>query len=105
MFDTIRDNWQRTILNQEWLEKHEADLRALYPQDWKLVENFDGFKTGASLKKMGVLWNSPYELSALLVYMEKIKIVQRSEIGYIRANPNSIFERQETNSGWKTILR
>ena len=96
------NNFDKTILNAEWLRKNEARVKENYPSRWRNIELFDGMKFGRAIKLLGVLWDSPYDLCAMLTYFEKIKIVER-KLGYIQANPESIFT--EVKSGHVTILR
>lgn len=80
----------KTLGNQEWLATNEAALKALLPETWTLVTNLNGPKLGWGLKLLGVDWRSEQEFGRVMVFLEKVQLMQRRDY-QVRANPGRVF--------------
>jgi hypothetical protein len=86
---------QHTLGNETWLRQNEAKLRALLPETWTHIENLNGLKLGFGLKLIGVDWRSPEEFGKVMLFLEKVGIIQRQNGYQVRANHRSIIENTE----------
>lgn len=80
-----------TLGNTDWLKANEDAISNMLPETWTHIENLNGLKIGFQLKLLGFDWRSEEQLSKIMVFLERVGIMQRE--GYtVRRNPNSIFE-------------
>lgn len=80
-----------TLGNPQWLQKNEPAIRDLLPETWTHIENLNGLKLGFGLKVLGVDWRSQEEFCKVMVFLEKIGMMQRQNGFQVRANHRSIF--------------
>jgi hypothetical protein len=80
-----------TLGNVNWLRVNEAALRALLPETWTHMDNLDGLKIGFGLKLLGIDWQSEDEFGKVMIFLEKVGILQRQNGYQVRANHLSIF--------------
>jgi len=80
-----------TLGNEAWLQKNEGALKRILPETWTHIENMNGLKIGFSLKLLGVDWRSEKEFGRVMVFLEKIGIMQRRNNYSVRGNPISVF--------------
>lgn len=84
--------FQPTLGNADWLRKNEEGLRKLLPDTWTHMENLNALKIGFGLKVLGVDWRSEQEFGQIMVFLEKVGILQRQNGFSVRANHLSIFK-------------
>lgn len=83
-----------TLGSVEWLDIHAEGLKKLLPVTWTHVGNVSLLKIGFGFKLLGVDWRSEEQLTEAIVYLEKIKLLQRDGL-LIRVNPHFTFGRLE----------
>lgn len=88
----MSDAIKGTLGSSEWLRSNEAGLKALLPPTWTHVENIDALKIGFGLKVLGVDWRSQDEFAKVMVFLERIGILQRQNGYQVRANHLSVFK-------------
>lgn len=81
-----------TLGNQHWLKQNEPKLRELLPETWTLATNLNGLKLGFGLKLIGVDWRSEDEFGRVMVFLEKVGIMQRKDY-LVRRNPDLLFSK------------
>lgn len=84
-----------TIGNKEWLCEHESAIKKLLPDTWTHAENMAGefiLKTAWGFKLLGIDWRSYDEFGKIVLYLERVGILQRQNGYQVRANPGSIFQ-------------
>lgn len=80
-----------TIGNEDWLKENEPAIKQLLPKTWTHMQNISALTIGFNLKLLGVEWFSEEEFGRIMVYFERVGLMERD--GYtVRANPISIFE-------------
>lgn len=83
----------QTLGNKDWLIENEDKLSKLLPETWTHIENLNGLKIGFQLKLIGVEWRSTDEFGKVMVFLEKVGIMQRQNGYQVRSNPSSIFTK------------
>jgi hypothetical protein len=81
-----------TLGNAQWLRDNEEKLRAMLPETWTLATNLDGLRLGFSLKLAGVDWRSEDEFGRVMLFLEKVGIMQRKDY-LVRRNPSLVFAK------------
>ena len=66
-----------TLGNEQWIREHEVEIRKLLPDTWTHINNIHGLKLGFGLKLLGVDWRSDDEFGKVMVFLERIGILQR----------------------------
>lgn len=79
-----------TLGNRDWLRENEPALREMLPETWTLATNLNGLQLGFRLKLLGVEWSSPDEFGRVMVFLEKVGIMQRKDY-CVRRNPDPVF--------------
>ena len=82
-----KNNFEETLGNEEWLKENYEKLKAVFPQMWTHVANLEGPVIGFKLKVIGIDWRSEAEFGRVLMFFEKIGLIQRDNV-LVRANPN-----------------
>lgn len=80
-----------TLGNKHWLALNEPKLRDLLPETWTHMDNLNGLQIGYRLKLLGVDWRSEHEFALVMLFLEKVGIMQRQNDYQVRANPRNIF--------------
>lgn len=88
---TFSDKLHPTLGNPAWLRENEPKIKALLPDTWTHMENLSGISIGFGLKVLGVEWSSDEEFAKIMIFLERIGIMQRTNGYSVRANPDSIF--------------
>ena len=83
-------NLSDTLGNLEWCRNNEKELKGLIPSNWTHINNLNGLKIGFQLKLIGVDWRSQDEFGKVMVFLEKVGIMQRQNGFQVRANPDPI---------------
>lgn len=81
---------RKTLGNREWLTANETAIKSLLPVTWTLATNLDGPRLGFGLKLLGVDWSSADEFGLVMVFLEKVGLLQRRDY-QVRANPSRVF--------------
>ncbi len=84
-----------TLGNAQWLRDNEQAIRKLLPETWTLITNVtqgDAMRIGFQLKVLGVDWRSTDEFGKVMLFLEKIGIMQRKDY-LVRRNPDLVFSR------------
>jgi len=81
-----------TLGNTQWLKQNETNIKALLPDVWTHMENLNGLKLAFGFKLVGIEWKSENEFGRIMLFLEKVGILQRTNGYQIRANPISIFK-------------
>lgn len=79
-----------TLGNKQWLRDNEPKLREMLPETWTLATNLNGLQLGFRLKLIGVDWRSEDEFGRVMLFLEKVGIMQRRDY-LVRRNPDSVF--------------
>ena len=79
-----------TLGNEKWLRENEPKLREMLPETWTLMTNLNGLQLGFKLKLIGVEWRSEDEFGRVMLFLEKVGIMQRRDY-LVRRNPDSVF--------------
>lgn len=80
-----------TLGNREWLRRHENSLKALLPEQWTLIHNLDVARIAYELKLIGVDWRTPSEFGKVMLFLEKVGILERVNGFTIRRGREPIF--------------
>jgi hypothetical protein len=80
-----------TLGNYDWLTKNEAALKRVLPETWTHIENLNGLQMGFNLKLIGVDWRNEEELSQVMIFLEKVGLMQRQNGYQVRSNPKQVF--------------
>jgi len=80
------------LCNTEWLVANEKKIKAFLPDTWTHAENLNELQLGYKLKLLGIDWRSELEFGTIMLFLEKIGILQRKEGFQVRANPKTIFK-------------
>ncbi len=83
---------QDTLGNKEWLRANEDAIKKLLPDKWTDITQLQGVRIGSKLKELGVEYNSEEQFARIMIFMEKIGIVQ-AKGNRVRNNPDSIFKK------------
>lgn len=73
-----------TLGNEQWLRDNEVKIRELLPPTWTHMENLNCLKIGFGLKLLGIDWRSKEEFGRVMVFLEKIGMLQRRNVYQIR---------------------
>lgn len=84
---------QATLGSRDWLPKNEDAIKRLLPDTWTHIENLDGLRIGFQLKLIGVDWRSELEFGKVMVFLEKVGLMQRQNGYQVRANPSRVFPK------------
>lgn len=82
---------QDTLGSKAWLAQHEDELRNVLPELWTHIENLNGLQIGFRLKLIGVNWRTEDEFAKVMVFLEKVGIMQRQNGYQVRRNPSRVF--------------
>lgn len=80
-----------TLGNPQWLRENEDKIKALLPDTWTHMENLNGLKLGFQLKLVGIDWRSHDEFGKVMVFLERMGFLIRTNGVLVRANPSKIF--------------
>lgn len=78
-----------TLGNSAWLRDNETNLREMLPDTWTLMTNLNGVQIGFRLKLIGVDWRNEDEFSRVMIFLEKVGIMQRKDY-LVRRNPDAV---------------
>lgn len=78
-----------TLGNREWVQEHEAALKALFPKTWTQTFEVNFLAVAFQLKVLGVP-SKVDDLPNIMAFFETIGIVERNDTA-IRAGQSSIF--------------
>jgi len=85
-----RLNFEKTLMNIDWLKVHEKAINAIFPKQWTSVGDISIRSICLRMKGMGIECDSLEELNCIVHYLEVIGVVER-EGSKVRGNPESIF--------------
>lgn len=88
----MSNDLRNTIGNEAWMRANEGAIKKLLPDVWTHMDNLNGLQLGCGLKLLGIPWYSIDEFGRIMLYLEKIGILQRQNGFQVRANPGSIFK-------------
>lgn len=88
----MSESLESTLGNRIWVKDHESELRALFPDTWTNIHNLNGLQIGFKLKLLGIDWRSKEEFARVMIWFERIGILQRENGYLVRANHLSIFQ-------------
>lgn len=80
-----------TVGNDEWLRANEAAIRAALPSEWTTLVDSNPLVIAIRLKQLGIDWRSLQEFGTIMVWFEKLGILERQNGYQVRGNPSSIF--------------
>lgn len=86
-----------TLGNKTWLKENEAKIKEMLPETWTHMENLNGLKLGFHLKLIGVDWRSQDEFGRVMLFLEKIGMLQRQNGYHVRANPEAYSAKHSTS--------
>ena len=86
--------FSNTLGNTLWLGQNENKLKEMLPSQWTHVDNLNGLQIGWKMKLLGLDWRSEQEFGKIMVFLEKVGILQRQNGLQVRANPVNIFQVQ-----------
>ena len=77
-----------TLGNEEWLAQNRESIRELLPSEWVDIRDSApmAIKAAFNFKVLGIDWRTGAEFGAIMVYLEKIGLLQRKGV-LIRRNP------------------
>lgn len=84
-----------TIENEKWLRENEPKIHALLPEIWTLIDNLNGapvMKIAFGFKVLGIDWRTMDEFGCIMLFLEKLSILERQNGYQVRANPSSVFK-------------
>ncbi len=84
---SLKGNLASTIGNIQWVKTNIQGLKDLMPPTWAHIENISILKIVFGLKILGVDWRSESDLVNIMVWMNKVGIIQFNGI-LIRVNPS-----------------
>ncbi len=93
-----RDLWsilKDTLGEISWLAEHENGIKNLFPAEWTHVLEFGqvgAMRVGFHLKLVGVDWRDQEEFGRIMVYLERVKLIERENL-MIRRNPSNVFTK------------
>lgn len=79
-----------TLGNKDWLARNEDGIKKLLPDTWTHAENLGPMilKIGFGIKVLGVPWSTTEEFGRIMVFFERIGLMQRQNGYQVRANPS-----------------
>lgn len=80
-----------TVGNEQWLRRHEPQIRAMLPDTWTHMENINILQLAFRMKLLGIDWRSTDEFGQVMLFLEKLGMLQRQNRYQVRANPGSVF--------------
>lgn len=95
--EPLAERLRSTLGSELWLRLHEKELREALPKEWTALKAGDGrevaMKAAWNLKLVGIDWRTTDEFGRIMVFLEKLGILQRQNGYQVRGNPSSIFPR------------
>lgn len=91
----MQPTFSDTLGNLSWLATNEVAMKSCLPDQWTSINEFGqagALKVAWQLKLLGVDWQHENEFGRIMVYLEKIKFLERNGL-MIRRNPRSIFTK------------
>ena len=83
-------NLKETLGNIEWLRANEDAIKKLLPENWTHMENLNGLKLGYGMKLIGIDWRSEDQFGKVMLFLEKLGMMQRQNGYQVRANPSRV---------------
>lgn len=77
-----------TLANKEWWTKNTAAVKDMLPSTWTHMENVNGLQLGFKMKLLGIDWRSEQEFAKVMIFFEKVGIMERQNMYQIRACHN-----------------
>lgn len=72
----MRDDFKKTILCREWLEKNKEAIYSLFPDQWTPIDKMGILPIAFKLKLIGISWSKESELIACIEYFEQLGFVK-----------------------------
>lgn len=86
---------EETLGNTEWIRQHTVQLKSMLPQLWTHMRNLNGLQLGYQMKLLGIDWRTNEEFGRVMVFFEKIGLLQRQQMFQVRANPDFDIDKCE----------
>lgn len=82
-----------TLANKEWWEKNLDTIREkIIPATWTHIANLNGMAMGFQMKLLGIDWRDQNEFGRVMVFFEKIRLMQRNNLMQVRHDPTWVFD-------------
>jgi hypothetical protein len=81
-----------TLANEEWWKKNTEAVKKMLPLTWTHIANLEGLKIGFAMKLIGLDWRTQDQFGRIMVFFEKIGVMQRQNVYHVRANPDWAFK-------------
>lgn len=75
-----------TLANEGWWKENTAAVKKMLPETWTHIANLNGLQLGFAMKLIGIDWRNQDEFGRVMVFFEKIGIMERQLGVQIRAN-------------------
>jgi len=98
MSTEFRTSIKDTLANKDWWGKNLAGVKDLLPLTWTHMQNLNGLQIGYKMKLLGIDWRNQDEFGRVMVFFEKIGLMQRQNVYQIRVNPNWEFHPEAFDS-------
>jgi len=66
-----------TLGNNEWMTSNKDCLRNIFPKVMTDIHNLNGVQLKYRLKLLGIDWRSDDELVKIMIYLERVGIIER----------------------------
>lgn len=87
----MNESFRTTLGNEEWMKANTEALKKLLPETWTHVSNLNGLQIGFNFKLLGIDWRSELEFGKVMVFLEKIGLMQRDGV-LVRGNHQYVFD-------------
>lgn len=85
-----------TFANERWMSDIDniQKLKGLLPSTWTHMSNLNGIQIGYHMKLLGIEWRNNEEFARVMMFLEKIGLLERKDVFQIRSNPNFVFKKE-----------
>lgn len=66
-----------TLGNEMWVRSHANQIKAIFPENWTLIQDLDVPYVGLQLRLLGIHWRNQDELTRCFFFFERVGITQR----------------------------
>lgn len=75
-----------TLGNPQWMAENAEAIKKILPEAWTEILKLNGLQLGYQMKLIGIDWRSQDEFGKVMVYLERVGLMQRDGLRVRRAN-------------------
>jgi hypothetical protein len=76
------------LANKDWWDKNTGAVKEMLPKTWTHMENINGMRIGFAMKLIGIDWRNENDFGRVMIFFERIGIMQRQNVYQLRVNPH-----------------